>query len=114
MKKNIGATYSAWSIGLEFIVKNIKGESTEAILVILSGSVVYIILNVANINTISALQEAEYSLILVTFYSVLDVTYMYVRQDSYKQMPTVHSRTFEFINSIGSYISRREKHKEHA
>ena len=69
----------------------------------------------ANINIISALQEAEYSLILVTFYSVrLDVTYMYVRQDSYKQMPTVHSRTFEFINSIGSYISRWEKHKDHA
>ena len=98
-----------------FIVKNIKGESTEVILVNhISGSVVYIILNVANINTISALPEKEYSLILVTFYSVLDVTYMYVRQDSYKQTPTVHSRTFEFINSIGSYISRREKHKDQA
>ena len=96
-----------------FIVKNIKGESTEVILVNhISGSVVYI--NVANINTIPALPEKEYSLILVTFYSVLDVTYMYVRQDSYKQMPTVHSRTFEFINSIGSYISRWEKHKDHA
>lgn len=53
-------------------------------------------------------------MLIYNYTGVADDTYMYVRQDPYKQMLAVHSGAFEFIHSVCCYISSREKYKHHA